>query len=315
MAPQQDPFGYFKRSGDPSYYDTSGKLHITDPVSELVQGVGNFFSHLGRPASAAIQGDPTGRYIPGAMQKTFAASAPPVSNQPPSNRPPVTSPNTTVQASDDTYRQLLSQYGGAPGVEQLAMQTSLPTGFTPTGAKGPASLKDFYSAESQVGSRDMESIIPSLTKGLQGKDSQNIAEWAKANPMLAQREYAKKMSADQAAAGYSGTGPSDPAIRAAMSKRQYFQSEGSPSPIANPPEFGQPANKVPAPPAQQGAAVSAPFAQAQQKAAANTLSSDTMPNFATTQSPGKQYLDSVVGQALKASATGTLMNAMQGFFP
>ena len=57
--------------------------------------------------------------------------------------PPGRGPTPIIQASDEEYNRLKSQYGGPAGVEQLAMQTSLPVGFTPTGAKGPASLKDF----------------------------------------------------------------------------------------------------------------------------------------------------------------------------
>lgn len=168
---------------------------------------------------------------------------------------PTRSGGTTpvVHASDEEYKRLKSQYGGPAGVEQLAMQTTLPTGFTPGGAKGPASLKDFYSAESQVGRRDMGStvkddtgvIIPTLTKGLQGQAAKDMETWARANPMLAQREYAKKFSAEQAAAGYAGTGPSDEAIRAAMTGGKYFPSAGGPSPIAGQTSFGTIANPVP----------------------------------------------------------------------
>ena len=206
---------------------------------------GPYDAWLARPTAQqllqAAQGERQGPPIPKRLLGS-GGGAPPSSgadqNTGNLGRTPASSSSGTtpiVQASDDTYRQLLSQYGGAPGVEQLAMQTSLPTGFTPAGAKGPASLKDFYSAESQVGSRDIESIIPTLTQGLQGKDAENIATWAKTNPMLAQREYAKKMNANQAAASYGGYGPSDDAIRTAMSSGQYYPSQGSPSPIGTAP--------------------------------------------------------------------------------
>ena len=252
-------------------------------------------SSLFAPRAAQAQGERQGPYVPERLK--HAPPAPPLPV-------PITSPNTTFQHSDDEYKRLLSQYGGAPGVEQLAMQTSLPTGFTPTGAKGPASLKDFYSAESQVGGRNIESVIPSLTKGLQGKEAENIATWAKANPMLAQREYAKKFSADQAAAGYGGTGPSDEAIRAAISGGKFFPSEGSPSPIANPPGFGTPANALPAPPMQQGRAVSAPYEEAQRQAASGgrTLGATGMPQLETT--PGESFL----GRALSSPWGRSLLN-------
>lgn len=277
-----------------------------DPNAVLNAVVAPQSLFAGRSAEAA------GPPMPPRLSRQFGPPVPPgLTNRlaAPTPSAPITSPNTTFQHADDEYNRLKSQYGGAPGVEQLAMQTSLPTGFTPTGAKGPASLKDFYSAESQVGSRDMESIIGQM--GYQGK----MAEWAKANPMLAQREYAKKFSADQAAAGYGGTGPSDDAIRAAISGGKFFPSAGSPSPIANPPEFGTPANAVPAPPMDQGRKVSAPYDQAQAQAAEKTAGATGMPNFQTTESPGQAFLKGKLGQALQTSAVGTLMNAAQGFLP
>ena len=218
-----------------------------------------------------------------------------------------TSPNTTFQHADDEYNRLKSQFGGPAGVEQLAMQTSLPTGFTPTGAKGPASLKDFYSAESQVGRRDMGSIIDQMNyKG-------DMAKWAAANPMLAQREYAKKFSADQAAAAYGGTGPSDEAIRSAISGGKYFPSEGSPSPVTKPPEFGTPANAVPAPPMQQGRAVSAPYDEAQRQAAEKTLGATGMPQFPTL---GGDWLSKVMaspwGQSLMNTGGAMGVDYIQG---
>ena len=218
-----------------------------------------------------------------------------------------TSPNTTFQHADDEYNRLKSQFGGPAGVEQLAMQTSLPVSFTPTGAKGPASLKDFYSAESQVGRRDMGSIIDQM--GYKG----DMAKWAAANPMLAQREYAKKFSADQAAAAYGGTGPSDEAIRSAISGGKFYPSEGSPSPVTNPPDFGTPANSVPAPPMEQGRAVSAPYDEAQRQAAQKTAGATGMPQLPTL---GGDWLSKVMaspwGQALKNTGGAMGIDYMQG---
>jgi len=218
-----------------------------------------------------------------------------------------TSPNTTFQHADDEYNRLKSQFGGPTGVEQLAMQTSLPVSFTPTGAKGPASLKDFYSAESQVGRRDMGSIIDQM--GYKG----DMAKWAAANPMLAQREYAKKFSADQAAAAYGGTGPSDEAIRSAISGGKFYPSEGSPSPVTNPPDFGTPANSVPAPPMEQGRAVSAPYDEAQRQAAQKTAGATGMPQLPTL---GGDWLSKVMaspwGQALKNTGGAMGIDYMQG---
>lgn len=261
------------------------------------------------PRKALAQGERQGPYVPERIKN--APSAPILSGS--RVAAPITSPNTRFEAADEEYNRLKSQYGGPAGVEQLAMQTSLPTGFTPTGAKGPASLKDFYSAESQVGGRNIESIIGQM--GYQGK----MAEWAKANPMLAQREYAKRMSANQEAAAYGGTGPSDEAIRAAISGGKFFPSEGSPSPIANPPGFGTPANSVPAPPMQQGRAVSAPYDEAQRQAAQKTAGATGMPKLETTpeaQTPGKSFLSKALsspwGQSLLNTAGSIATDYIQG---
>ena len=114
-------------------------------------------------------------------------------------RAPITSPNTTYQAADEEYRNLLAQYGGAPGISQLAGMTSLPTGFTPTGASKQASLKDYYAAQALQGNANLGTITSALTQGMQGAEASNMAAWAKANPGLAQQAYVKQMGAGQAA--------------------------------------------------------------------------------------------------------------------
>jgi hypothetical protein len=102
-------------------------------------------------------------------------------------------PAPIVQAADEEYKRLMSQYGGAPGVQQLAGMTSLPTGFTPTGANQAANLKDYYAAQNLQGNANLGTIINAM--GYTG----DMEKWAQANPMLAQREYAKKFG--MAAAG------------------------------------------------------------------------------------------------------------------
>ena len=199
--------------------------------------------------------------------------------------PPSTSPNTTFQNADDEYNRLKAQFGGTTGVSQLAGMTSLPTGFTPTGGKQAAGLKDYYAAQQEVGERNIGEIIG----GLGYQKGSPMEQWAKANPMLAMREYNKKFPAGEATQG-----PSDDAIRAAISGGKFYPSEGSPSPITNPPDFGTPANAVPAPPMEQGRAVSAPYDEAQRQAAEKTAGATGMPNFQTTpeaQSPGMNFLD------------------------
>jgi hypothetical protein len=173
---------------------------------------------------------------------------------PPGGRSPVTSPNTTYQAADEEYRNLLAQYGGAPGISQLAGMTSLPTGFTPIGASKQASLKDYYAAQALQGNANLGTITAGLTQGMQGAEASNMAAWAKANPGLAQQAYAKMGTGQYA-------GPS-----------QASSDEAA---------FGTPANTTPAPWNTQGQAVSAPYTEANQKAAEKT-SGGGMPALNTT---------------------------------
>jgi hypothetical protein len=204
---------------------------------------------------------------------------------------PITSPNTTFQNADDEYNRLKSQFGGTTGVSQLAGMASLPTGFTPTGGKQAAGLKDYYAAQQEVGERNIGAITESLAyKDPRYQKGGKLEQWAKANPMLAMREF-NKLGYQTSAEMQS---PSDQQkIRAAMSGGTYYPSEGSPSPVTNPPDFGTPANGVPADPRIQGRAVSAPYDAAQAMAAQKTAGATGMPQFQTSQPqpPGKNYLD------------------------
>ena len=287
----------------------------------LLGDIGRFISPPGytnrgpfgaRSALAATgEGDPTlSRYgTPGTQTADYNAwrggggGTPPPLDLP----APITSPNTTFQNADDEYNRLKSQFGGTTGVSQLAGMTSLPTGFTPTGGKQVAGLEDYYAAQQAVGAKN----IGDITESLAYKDSRyqkggKLEQWAKANPMLAMREFNKL--------GYQTSaemqGPSDQQkIRDAMSGGTYYPSEGSPSPVTKPPEFGTPANAVPAPPTEQGMAVSAPYAKAQAMAAEKTAGATGMPKFETTpeaQAPGKDFL----GKALSSPWGQALMNTV-----
>jgi hypothetical protein len=114
--------------------------------------------------------------------------------------------------------------------------------------------------------------------------------------------------------GAPTAGPGDEAIKAAMAKGQYHAAAGSPNP------FGQPANTLPAPPQQQGAAVSEPYAAAQAEAAKNTAGATGMPQFPTTpeaQTPGKNFLEQAInspwGDVLKNKLGTTILNKIPGF--
>ena len=230
----------------------------------------------------AIGTERQGPYLPDRLQRAPQAPVLPA---------PITSPNTTYQNADEEYKTLLSQYGGTSGVQQLAGMQSLPTGFTPTGGKQAAGLEDYYSAQQAVGAKN----IGEITGALGYQKGSPMEQWAKSNPMLAMREFNKKFPA-----GTPTQGPSDEAIRAAMGGGTYFPSEGSPSPVANAPtlagqtSFSNVANAVPAPPQQQGAAVSAPYAEANAQAAEKTAGATGMPNLETTAKP-QTTLDKVSG--------------------
>ena len=198
-----------------------------------------------------------------------------------------------VQAADEEYKALLSQYGGTSGVQQLAGMQSLPTGFTPTGGKQAAGLEDYYAAQRAVGSKN----IGEITGALGYQKGSPMEQWAKANPMLAMREYNEKFPA-----GAPTQGPSDEAIRAAMGGGTYFPSEGSPSPVANAPSlagqtaFGNIANPVaPATALNQGAAMDANGGKENlvPQQAAKTTPDGEMPNLPTTLGRVSNFLNNI----------------------
>ena len=261
----------------------------------------------GRPAAAG-QGDPTGRYVPGSMQtgnynawRGGDGGTPPAPLRLP---PPITSPNTTFQNADDEYNRLISQYGPS-GIEQLSGMASLPTGFTPTGSNKTASLKDYYTAQTLQGSAGMGNIISAM--GYKG----DMAKWAQANPMLAQREFSKRFggatlgSAVQPDGSVRGMPQAIPGLDTskmmptAEMQGTAFPEQGqgptfNPAAFSDKSDFGTPANKVPGTWDTQGLNVSIPYREANQVAAQKTAGATGMPNFQTTpeaQDPGMNFLD------------------------
>jgi hypothetical protein len=191
---------------------------------------------------------------------------------PADSRAPITSPNTTFQNADEEYKTLLSQYGGAPGISQLAGMASLPTGFTPTGATKQANLKDYYAAQALQGNANLGTIIKDM--GYSG----DMAKWAQLHPELAQAQYAKKFGAGSAGKRDIGSFIGDV-------NRYADQEQASP---AGQTSFGNIANPVaPTTALNQGAVMDANRGKENlvPQQAAKTTPDGTMPNLETTAQP------------------------------
>lgn len=86
--------------------------------------------------------------------------------------------------------------GGAPkdvqAMAQLASQAAAPT---------TAPLATYYRAQSAAGRGNMPEIVSALTSGMEGEKAKAMEAWAKANPMLAYREYNKRFPAGEPTIG------------------------------------------------------------------------------------------------------------------
>jgi len=85
-----------------------------------------------------------------------------------------------------------------------------------------AGLPGFYQDQVKAGLGQLDMI----KKGLGYEKGSAMAKWADENPALALREYNKRQPN-----AYSGTGPSDEEIKAAMAAGNFFASQGSPNPL------------------------------------------------------------------------------------
>lgn len=160
----------------------------------------------------------------------------------------------------DRYFGSASRGKGAPqdlaAMQALAGQAKAPMD-TP--------LASYYRAQSAAGRGSMDEIISAM--GYQGP----MAEWAKANPMLAQREYAKKFPGGSATQflGKEGAAPTADYTTGAFDTSALSGTD----PINKP--FELPGGAM-----TQGQAVSAPYFQANALAAQKTN-----PQNATSQMP------------------------------
>lgn len=243
MAPKPDPYAnlnpverFFARQLESGLNRFFGKPRFTPEQFRALSVPTLQRSAAAQPGSNPLAGDPTGRYIPGSMQR------------------PIISGTDIISGSDiggdgrgEQYRQQLSQYtpkvfpmtaegqqeryfgtpefnyvfgaqtGKGPKTAEemrtLAAQTKAPTG-TP--------LSDYYRSQSAMGRVNQADIQAMYA------DRPDLQKWAAANPMLAQREFVKRRGAQVA---QPTTGPSPFEIMGAMEKGQYYPSEGSPFPM------------------------------------------------------------------------------------
>jgi hypothetical protein len=202
--------------------------------------------------------------------------------------------SATIQGADiggdgrgEQYRQQLSQYSPkafpmtAEGQQERYFNTpemnyvfGAQTGKGPktaeemsalaSQAKAPTTspLSDYYRAQSAMGRGSMPEIVGGLVQGLEGDKAKAMETWAKANPMLAYREFNKRFPA-----GQPTIGPTPGALQADESLKGVTQFFPGAEPEAfNPTGFSGAANAVPAPWNTQGQAVSAPYTEAMSKA-------------------------------------------------
>jgi len=289
-----------------------------DFVNALKGGInttGNVFNTLTSAARAATKGPyddwlnaPTAQQLSGRRGQTPASRG-----QPPASRGQVSTagagpngpnPNAIVQGQDgigEEYRQRMNAYNN----QVLLARQSL-EGYDPSKGPLPGAAQ-----EAQDQGMDIWRGLHAGTKMVQPGGAVGTF-----NPLMQGRGDVPSM--EELWKGMGGgaptSGPSDEAIKAAMAKGQYNAPAGSPNP------FGQPANSVPAPPQQQGNAISGAFAPAQAEAAKYTAGATGMPNFPTTpeaQTPGTNFLDSAMkspwGDALKNTLGGMFINRVQNF--
>jgi hypothetical protein len=212
-------------------------------------------------------------------------------------------PNAIVQGQDgigEEYRQRMNAYNNQAILARQSLE-----GYDPSKGPLPGAAQ-----EAQDQGMDIWRGLNASTKMVQPGGAVGTF-----NPLMQGRGDVPSM--EELWKGIGGgaptSGPGDEAIKAAMAKGQYNAPAGSPNP------FGQPANSVPAPPQQQGNAISGAFAPAQAEAAKYTAGATGMPNLPTTpeaQNPGTNFLDYAMkspwGDALKNTLGAMFIDKVQG---
>ena len=179
----------------------------------------------------------------------------------------------------DQYFGAASRGAVAPKDVQ-AMQAL--AGKTVAPGKTPEELSAFYRAESAMGRAQM----PQIQESLGYAKGSELAKWAEANPMLAQRLYAKKQARAEAV--------KQAAVAQTTPGSQYGGGVapgafGTTAPTIGSEDFAVAANAVPAPWNTQGAKVSADFAGVMPFQAAKTTG-EGMPALQTTLDKAEDFL-------------------------
>jgi len=167
-----------------------------DVTAGIIPRIEKFFGRLFAPNP--LQGDPTGRYIPGNMQVPFTVPAAPVlpaaansatgggDGQPQFKAQPMTSQGQFDRyfgtSEMDPFFGSSSRGAGAPKTAEEMMALA-------TQQKAPMEtpLSTYYRSQSAAGRAEM----PAITEGLGYAKGTPLAQWAEANPMLAKRLFEK----------------------------------------------------------------------------------------------------------------------------
>ena len=141
----------------------------------------------------------------------------------PTGQPPATGLSDDVDVRASEMERMRQQYGGGSSFWNTDEGKDLLLDTMSNQYTGDqAGLPGFYQDQAKAGLGQMDMI----KKALGYEEGSAMAAWADANPALALREYNKRQPN-----AYSGTGPSDEEIKAAMEAGQFSPSAGSPNPL------------------------------------------------------------------------------------
>ena len=144
-----------------------------------------------RFAPNPLQGDPTGRYIPGNMQVPFTVPAANSDTGGGGGQPQFKAQPMTSQGQFDRYfgTSEMDPFFGPSSRGAGAPKTAEEMMALATQQKAPMEtpLSTYYRSQSAAGRAEM----PAITEGLGYAKGTPLAQWAEANPMLAKRLFEK----------------------------------------------------------------------------------------------------------------------------